>query len=211
MNSLKRITLALGALLVLGVPILAQAPPAAPGQTPAKGAGNGGGQGRRAGASTLPISVLNMMVTLKDEQKTKVTAIQDKLKTDVEAAAGDRMKIRELNTAANDDIKAVLTPEQQKLMAEKLPIVMLLNQSKAIRSGVLADVKLTSEQMDKIKTAAAATQEKMKAVAQADRRTKNPEILADFKTEVEGFLTAEQKETISKYHAPKAAPKKPTV
>ncbi len=198
MKSLKRMTLALGALLVLSIPVLAQAPPAAAG-APAQGAGRaGGGQGRRGGMSALPVATLNAIVTLKDDQKTKITAIQDKLKTDVAAAAGDRMKIRELNTAANDDVKAVLTPEQQKMLTEKLPVVTLLNQSKAIPYAAYGDVKLTTEQMEKIKTAADATQEKMKGVARADRQTKNPEILADFKTQVEGVLTAEQKETITK-------------
>lgn len=207
MNRWSRMALAVSALLVLSAPILAQTPATAPSvKTPAKG-----GQGRRAGMANLPVSAIDALVTLKDDQKTKITAVQDKLKTDMADAAGDRVKITELRTAANEDIKAVLTPDQQKTLTAKLPVVMLLNQSKAVPAGAFGDVKLTSDQMDKIKTAAMATQDKMKAVAKEDRKTKNPEILADFKTQVDAILTADQKETVSKYHAPKAAKKKVTV
>jgi Spy/CpxP family protein refolding chaperone len=205
MNCWNRAALAVSALLVMSVPILAQTTPVA---TPGATAAPRGGQGRRGGMAGLPVSAIDTLVKLTADQKTKITAVQDKLKTDVAASAGDRTKTRELTTAANEDIKAVLTPDQQKTLAEKLPVVMLLNQSKAVPAGALGDVKLTSDQMDKIKTAAMATQEKMKAVAKEDRKTKNPEILADFKTQVDTILTADQKETVSKFHAPKGGKKK---
>ena len=205
MNRWNRLALGMSALLVMSAPILAQTPEAAP-----KAAGVAkGGQGRRAGMAALPVSAFNALVTLKDDQKTKITAIEDKLKTDVAAAAGDRAKMRDLMTVANADIKAVLTPDQMTALTEKLPVVMLLNQSKAVPVGAYADVKLTADQMDKIKTIATATQDKMKAVAKEDRKTKNPEILADFKTQIDTILTADQKETVGKFHAPKAGKKKP--
>jgi hypothetical protein len=101
----------------------------------------------------------------------------------------------------------ILTSDQQTILTEKLPTVMLLNQSKAVPYGVFADVKLTSDQMDKIKTIAVATQDKQKAVAKADRKTQNPVLLADFKTQVDALLTADQKAIVDKYHAPKAKKK----
>lgn len=205
MNRWNRLALGMSALLVISAPILAQTPEAAP-----KAAGVAkGGQGRRAGLTNLPVSAIDALVTLKDDQKTKILAIEDKLKTDVAAAVGDKVKTRDLMTVANADIRAVLTPDQRSALTEKLPVVMLLNQSKAVPAGAYADVKLTADQMDKIKTVAMATQDKMKAVAKEDRKTKNPEILADFKTQVDTILTADQKEAVAKFHAPKAGKKKP--
>jgi Spy/CpxP family protein refolding chaperone len=209
MNRWTRMALVASALFVISAPILAQTP--AVGTTPAaprvKGAGRAG-QGRRAGMATLPISAIDALVTLTADQKARITAIQTKLKTDTAAAAADKVQTRQLSTVATADIKAVLTPAQEKTLTEKLPVVMLLNQSKAIPAAAFGSVNLTSEQMDKIKTAATATQDKMKAVAKEDRKTKNPEILAEFKTQVESILTADQKLAISKVPARKAGKKK---
>ena len=63
---------------------------------------------------------------LKDEQKTKIQAIQDKVQTDLQDlrkpdADGNRPnratlqpKMKEINDQAKKDIEAVLTPEQLK-------------------------------------------------------------------------------------------------
>jgi Spy/CpxP family protein refolding chaperone len=205
MNRWNRVALAVSALVVMSGSVLAQTP-ATPATPKVKGVARGG-QGRRAGMTSLPVSAIDALVTLKEDQKTKISAIEDKLKTDVAAAAGDKVKTRELTAAANTDIKAVLTADQQTTLTEKLPVVMLLNQSKAVPAGAFGDVKLTADQMDKIKTVAMATQEKLKALAKEDRKTKNPEILADFKTQVDAILTAEQKATVGKFHAPKGKKK----
>ncbi len=208
MNRWNRMALAASALLVMSAPIFAQTPatPAAPAAPKVKGVAKGG-QGRRAGITSLPVSALDALVTLTADQKSKIGAIEDKLKTDVTADAGDKVKTRELTDAAITDINVVLTSDQKATLTEKLPIVMLLNQSKAVPARVFGDVKLTSDQMDKIKTIAAGTQDKLKAIAKADRKTQNPIVLADFKTQVDALLTADQKVTISKFHAPKAAKK----
>lgn len=209
MNRWNRMALAASALLVMSAPILAQTPAAPPAGAAPKVQGVArGGQGRRAGMTSLPVSAIDALVTLTADQKSKIGAIEAKLKTDVAGAAGDKAKIRELTTAANADIKAVLTPDQQTSLAQKLPVVMLLNQSKAVPAGVFSEVKLTSDQMEKIKTIAMGTRDKLKALAKEDRKTQNPIILADFKTQVDAILTADQKATISKFHAPKAGKKK---
>ncbi len=207
MNRWNRLALAVSALVVLSVPVLAQTPPpaATPGAAKVKGVARGG-QGRRGGMTTLPVSAIDALVTLTPDQKSKISAIEDKLKADVAGTAGDKVKSRELTTAANADIKAALTTEQQNMLAEKLPIVMLLNQSKAVPAAVFADVKLTSDQMDKIKTIAVGTQDKMKALTKEDRKIQNPILLADFKTQVDALLTDAQKATIGKM--PKAGKKK---
>ena len=211
MNRLNRIALSVGALLVMSASILAQTPttpttPPAAAIPKVKGLARGG-QGRRAGMASLPVSALDALVTLTADQKTKITGIEDKLKTDTVAASGDKVKTRELTTAANADIKAVLTPTQQTTLNDALPVVMLLNQSKAVPAAAFGDVKLTSDQMAKIKTMAAGTQDKLKALTKDDRKTQNPILLSDFKTQVDTVLTDDQKAAISKVHAPKGRKK----
>ena len=99
MKEIKHLVLGLGLLLALSVPALAQTGDAAkPAQTPGgqRGQGKGGGQGRRGGGiGTMPVSAIDYVVTLKDDQKTKITDIQTKLRTDVQGATGDAAKIRE--------------------------------------------------------------------------------------------------------------------
>ena len=208
MNRWNRMALAASALLVMSAPILAQTPntPPAAGAPKVKGVAKGG-QGRRAGMTSLPVSAIDALVTLTADQKTKIAGIEDKLKTDTAAAAGDKVKTRELRVAANADVKAVLTPAQQTTLNEKLPVVMLLNQSKAVPAAAFSDAKLTSDQMAKIKTIAAGTQSKLKALTKDDRKTQNPIILADFKTQVDTILTADQKAAISKVHVGKGKKK----
>lgn len=210
MNRWIRMALATSALFVISAPLLAQTPATA--QTPtatttAKGAKKGG-QARRAGLANLPVSAIDSLVTLTDDQKVKITGIQDRLRTDVAAASGDAARIKDLNGTATADVKAVLTPDQQKVVAERMPIVQLLNQSKAIPMAALGSVKLTADQMAKIKTAATATQDKMKAVAKEDRKTQNPTLLAEFKTQVDAILTADQKLAVSKAGTAKGKKKK---
>src|SRR5205809_6429627 len=124
-------TLALCALAAGSV--FAQAPKEDPGQNAAPAAGRRaqGGQGQRGGGrvslATLPIKALDATVKLTDDEKSKITAIQEKYKTDAQAlrpAQGaqpdpaNRQKMRDLSTKANTDIEAVLTKEQnEKLKA----------------------------------------------------------------------------------------------
>ncbi len=221
MNGWKRTALALSAMLVVSLPLMAQGPPkggppgpprVGPPGGPSGPGGPGGergrpggqGQGRRGGGgmAMMPVSALATIVTLKPAQKVKITAIQNKLKADMKAANGDRAKMGPLFTAVNNDLKAVLTPQQQKTVEAKLPVVMLLNRSRAVPAAVLADVKLTAPQMGKITTLATAEQAKMEAVPREERRTKGQEIMAGFKTQVDALLTPAQKAIIAKYHPP---------
>jgi Spy/CpxP family protein refolding chaperone len=56
--------------------------------------------------------------TLTADQKTKIEAILAKARTDREAAAGDADKMREIGQKVRTDIRAVLTPDQQKKFDE---------------------------------------------------------------------------------------------
>ncbi len=204
-STIARISLcALGLALLSSGNVLAQA--AATGQAPATpGQGQGQRGGGRAGVSlaTLPVAVLDSLVTLDADQKTKITAIQATLKTDTAAATGDQQKMRELRTKANTDVKALLKEDQNKKLTEVLPALGLLVQSRAVPIVVLVDVKLTAVQWTKIKAAAKDVAEKTAALPQEDRRAKRPELVAAFKTAVEALLTDDQKKVIEK--APKPA------
>lgn len=197
MKGLNRIAIGMGLLLALGVTAFAQQPPAARG-----GGGARQGRGMRVTLATMPINAIDAVVTLTDDEKTKITKIQDDYKAAAKAAAGDRTAMREAATKANEDIQGVLTSDQKTKWTDLAPAVGLLVQSKAIPIAALADVKLTADQWTKIKAAATDTNEKIRAVAQADRATERPKLLADFKTTVEGLLTADQKTVIEKATKP---------
>jgi len=198
MNSWRHFGASAALLLALSLPALAR-DAAAPGNPAAPQVGQQRGGGRQAGISGVPIPVIDLLVTLKPEQKTKVTAIHAKLKEDTKAATGDRQKLGELRTQANTDVKAVLTPEQAKTLDDAMPMLNMLNQSRVAPYGVMPEVKLTKDQMDKIQTIAGEEAAKVKGVARADRRAKTQEVIADFKTRVDPILTAEQKDIIAKY------------
>ena len=117
-----------GALFLLTLPALAQPPaglpprPGAPGGAGGPGAGGRGGQrgGRGASLAMLPVSVLDMLTPLKADQKSKISAIDDKVKADLKTA--DRATRGPILMKANDDVKAVLTPAQAADVQKALPL-----------------------------------------------------------------------------------------
>lgn len=192
-----------GAALVLGVPALAQtAPPA--GTDPAaaivpggQGARQGQG-GRGVSLAALPIGTMNTLLKLTDEQKTKITAIQDKAKTDTTAAA-DRLAKMQVGQKASEEIKALLTPEQVKAVEEAMPVLRLINGSRALPIAAMDDVKLTKEQFTKIGDLAKEIADAQKALTPEDRRAKRREMMADAKTKIVAILTTEQKGALARY------------
>lgn len=204
MKEIKQFVLGLGLLLALSVPALAQTGDAAkPAQTPGAqaGQGKGKGQGRRAGGlGTMPVSAIDYVVTLKDDQKSKITDIQKQARTDTQAATGDQAKIREINTKAVADIQAVLTDEQKDKLKKATPMLTLLQSSRAIPLAALSEVKLTDDQKTKIEEAVKEHADKTKVAPQGDRAARQA-ITADFKTKVESLLTEDQKKVIAKYPA----------
>lgn len=196
MKLLTKIAAGLALVLVVSAPVLAQT-----GAGAAGGGRRGQGQGRggRGGATvaTIPAETLNYLLTLKDDQKTKIADIQKKLATDRKDATGDRAKIGELNTKATEEINALLTTEQKDKLKEHMPVLSLLAQSRAIPLAALPAVKLTDDQKTKIKDLAKETQDKIAALPQADRRTGRMPLVMEFKTKVEALLTDDQKKAIA--------------
>ena len=207
MKVFKQIAAGLALLLAIAGPVVAQtATPQAGGARQGRGQGRGG----QVSAATMPIGTLDYVVTLKEDQKTKITEIQAKLKDEQKAAAGDNAKRRELSTKAVADIDAILTDEQKAKLKEHTPGLRLLAQSRAIPLAVLPDVKLTAEQRDKLKDSVKETTEKLAALprgatSQAERQT----LLDAFKAKVDSVLTDVQKKIIADKTAKKAAPPAP--
>ena len=203
MKNLKNYLLGAGLFLALSVPAFAQdtTEAAKPTQTAPAGAKAQKGQGKRGGRTVslaiMPVSAIDAVVKLKDDQKTKIEGILDKLKEDDKAAAGDRPKMQELSKKANEDILAILTDEQKEALKKETPMLGLLSRTKAIPLGVFADLKLTDDQKSKIEDAAKDAQAKMRD-AKGDRAAQQT-IQSDFKAKVEGFLTDDQKKMIAEH------------
>ena len=207
----------------------APATPAAPGAAPApqRGGQGRGGQGRGYGnapptLATLPIAYLSATLELKDEQKTKIQAIQDKVQTDLQDlrkpdADGNRPsratlqpKMKEINDQAKKDIEAVLNPEQLKKSETVVKTAGIYN-SVSIPLGVVADLKLTSEEDTKLAAIAAdaakddATLQKDIADAQGDQqkmqdlRKARMDARKVTQDKALAVLTETQKATLTKY------------
>jgi protein CpxP len=109
--------LALGLMTSLPALRAQDNPPPAGGQRQG-GGGQGGQRGGGRGQMT-PAQQIERLETavgkLTDDQKTKITAVYEKLTKDMQALAQEdrRTKGQELRTAAQKDVRALLTPEQQ--------------------------------------------------------------------------------------------------
>ena len=208
MRTMKNYLLGAGLLFALSVPVLAQETadavkqPQISGQTAdsagkaAKGQGKAR-KGRGISMGILPVSAIDFAVGLKDDQKPKIEAIQDKLKEDEKAAGGDQVKMKEIGTKANEELLAILTSEQKAALTKATPMLGMLVRTKAIPMGVLGDLKLTADQKSKIEEAAAETQGKMRG-ARGDKAAQQ-EFQSAFKTKVEGILTDDQKKMIAEH------------
>ena len=204
---------------------------------PAPRQGGGGGQGRGGyggGAPTLanlPMPYLTAMLGLKDDQVTKIQAIQDKVRTDMQDlrkpdANGQRPdratlqpKIKDLNEQAKKDIESVLTADQIKKSESALKSAGVYN-SVSIPLAVVADLKLTPAEDEKLATIAAeatkadaATQKDMAEARSSNDQQKMQDLMqarqASRKATADkalAVLTEEQKTMLAKYQKDHPAP-----
>ena len=106
------------ALLALGTGVLAQ------NGDPAQAQGRRQGRGGRGAATltSLPVDALDAILKLTPDQKTKITAIREKLTNDTrglqQPGQPPNPKVGELRTQATKDIEAVLTDEQKMKWTE---------------------------------------------------------------------------------------------
>jgi hypothetical protein len=165
--------------------------------------GQGGGRGR--GGDTLTLlrlpAPLAEKLQLTADQKTKFQAIQEKLRTDSEAArqsaGGDRQaaaqKTRELNMKATAEAVALLNADQKKTWEAWRADYM--GMAGLGRSGValLMVSGLSDEQKGKLKTLATDTQTKRRALPEgAPSREARMKLETETQTAVKGLLNADQ-------------------
>lgn len=229
MKTFKRFGIGAALLVAASLSFTALAQGAGAQAAAGQAGGGRGGQGRGgAGAppslSTLPVAYLASALTLTDEQKTKIQAIQDKVRTDTADlrkpdANGQRPnraeiqpKVAALNDQAKKDIEAVLTPAQTKMAAKVLKSAAVYN-TVGIPLPVLADLKLTSEEETKLAAIVdAATKDQeptVKALAEARTagdQAKMQELNQTMQTarqatreKAMAVLTEEQKATLAQY------------
>jgi Spy/CpxP family protein refolding chaperone len=168
--------------------------------------GQGRGQGRRGGAGSpaaMPIAQLEKMLSLNEEQKTKITAIQEKARAEMQALgnvrdAGNREKVQAITKKATDDITAVLNADQKKKF-EALVKVGAAVRGTGIPPVAAAELNLTAEQLKKLADIAKETRDKTQALSQEERRTKGREIQDEARKKAMDVLTAEQKTKLEKY------------
>lgn len=204
MKTLKLFTLFVALLAVFGS--TAQAQNEAPKKPGAKAAGKQAA-GRAGNMMNMPVAALDYMVDLKDDQKTKISEIQNKYKSEMAGAKGDRAKTREIGTKATQEIQSVLTDDQRKDLRKKAPMVSMLVSSQAIPAGALKKLNLTEDQNTKIMTLVKEAQDKIKAAPRGDREARQ-KIQDEFKTGVMNVLTDDQKKTASQPNADAKKPKK---
>ena len=115
MKSALKVVLALLALGLIAGASIASAQDQTPPPPAQKGPGGGGRGGRGMDPATM-LARLDEAVTLTADQKTKVTDIYKKMADQMQALAPEdrRTKGQEIRTATNAEIRALLTPDQQK-------------------------------------------------------------------------------------------------
>lgn len=170
---------------------------------PGGGQGRGRGQrgfGGRGGANVVTIAAneqVQTMIAAKDEQKTKITEIRDKLQEDTQAAF----------TAAGDDFAAVIA-ENAKLTADaegKVAAVLDATQNEKVLS-ILANVSgvqsLTNAQMQKNLKVTDEQKTKLTEVAAAaprgGRRGMSEEEVAALDKQYTDVLSTEQQAAFAK-------------
>lgn len=202
MNHIQRIAAAAGLFLTVSAAAFAQAP-----GTPAQGQpGKHRAGGHHVLLAAIPVPVMAMFADLKDDQKTKIAGIEDKYHADAKAlrqpgtppSPDVRTKERGLAQQASDDIKAVLTKEQQDSLQAAVPMLAMLASSRAIPFHALPDLNLTQDQIGKLRALTEETQGKIQALPRDQRQAQRPAILADFRTKVDALLTPEQKALAAK-------------
>ncbi|HLV78773.1 MAG TPA: hypothetical protein VKT32_00790 [Chthonomonadaceae bacterium] len=201
-------------LLALGIGAMAQvpAPPRKP--HPQRHPNQGG---MLMALARIPANALSAFVPLREEQKTRITEIQEKLKTDLAATRhpgtpptpAEQAQRRQLNEKASADISAVLTAEQRSEIESTLPALDMLHASRVFPLAVLPQLNLTQDQIGKLRAAAQQTQDKIRDLPAAERHTQRPALLEEFRNNAQAILTPQQKETIANFHPQHPRKRKP--
>jgi len=200
----------------------------AQGQPPGGGGGGRGfgrgGFGGQPSLATTPVPYLAWALNHNDDQKTKIQAVQDKVRTDMRAAfqpdaSGQRpdpataqAKMKEVQDQAKTDIEAVLTDTQKKKTESVLKEAGTYN-SVGLPLGAVPDLKLTADQKTKLADIGAAvakeqqaTMKEMQDARQNQDQQKMQELFTSMQSsrkatqeKVQAILNDEQKAALDKY------------
>ena len=188
--NLRVIAVAAALTVAIAGSAYAQAPAKQKGQKRDKGA-------RGVQLANMPVQALDRLVSLTADQKTKITAIQDKFEADASALPKDpssREKRRDLSRAATQQVMAVLTDAQkeklQGAMKDLKPIA-----GAGIPIALLQELKLTDDQKKKI--AEIVAEARKNAGGAGDRKGMRQQV----QTKIAAVLTAEQRAIVTKYMA----------
>jgi len=145
------------------------------------------------GDFVIPVSLLSMITTLTPDQKVKIQAVEDKLKTDADAAelAGNRRAIRQLKDQAGSTIQGLLTSPQEAAVAGYRPLFFMLNKALRITPDELAGANLTSDQLSKLAQMSDDYNAQRKAIDD-NRDQKLTALNADTSTKAKNILTPAQ-------------------
>jgi hypothetical protein len=170
-----------------GVPGAAPAP-AAPGQGGGR-RGQGGGRQQRQQPAVVAFKAVNPT----PEQQTKFDALQTKMRDEMMALRGQgdaRDKMQTMNAKFQDDIEALLTPEQKKTYTLELA------KAQGNLLGQIESLELTKDELDKVRPLVRDTQRDLRGLqgdlTPEDRKTKTDTLLKDLKAKIRPLLTAEK-------------------
>ena len=206
MISFKRATwFASAALLVLTASTFSvraaraqEAPPAAP---PADAAPARNRQPRNNQAQPSPVLAAFAAAKPTPEQDEKFKALTAQMTTDLRAMRGKNStveaserpaKVRAMQTKYQDDARALLTSDEQR---KSFDAEIAKGARGGQNAGIMAQLdglELSADQKTKVEPLIAEAQKQMMAIPPAERRTKNPEMLADLKAKMRPLLTPEQ-------------------
>lgn len=172
-----------------------------------RGAGQRRQRENRVSVAQIPVAFLKSLCDLTPEQEAKIKDIQTKLESqlrELRPARGQEQdpqaaqKRQDLIRQATTEINNILTPEQREALRKAAPEVAMLR-SMEIPLQLVAELKLTDEQKQKLMAIAREMREKVAGLSPEERRSKMRELTAEARTKAQEVLTDEQKAKIQKF------------
>jgi Spy/CpxP family protein refolding chaperone len=176
----------------------------------------------QAPAMRGPGSMIAEKLTLTDDQKAKIKGIQEAAKAQIETVQKDtslsqdakQAKQKEIRKSAEEQIHALLTPEQLKELRE-------MNNKASVQAprtpelgrGIMAELNLTEDQKASIKSINQAARSEMEAVRSDTSLTKDAReaklksIRESAMTRIRAVLTPEQQQKLDAARASDKTPK----
>lgn len=171
---------------------------------PAAGVPSGDRRGGRRAGFDLPD------LNLTADQKTKLKALHESERQQIEAVRNDaslsleekKAKIRTINQTTRPQLQAVLTPEQQQLLQR----ASQGGRGFGPRGGRLGDLGLTTDQRSQIEAIHKSTRDQMNSIrndstlSSEQKEAKLKTLLQNSQQQVSGILTPEQQQKLREEH-----------